>query len=103
MENVSNVTEIARGIGDVGMMAITAAFFLLLAGGLMVACFKWFKSIINGMITDNKQLMTDLLFEVLRAMISSMSEVISARGDASVEKLFWTWKSTFASISSCIS
>ena len=25
MENVSNVTEIARGIGDVGMMAITAA------------------------------------------------------------------------------
>lgn len=66
MENVSNVTEIARGIGDVGMMAITAAFFLLLAGGLMVACFKWFKSIINGMITDNKQLMTDLLDETKR-------------------------------------
>ena len=66
MENVSNVTEIARGIGDVGMMAITAAFFLLLAGGLMVACFKWFKSIINGMITDNKQLMEELLDETKR-------------------------------------
>ena len=32
----------------------------------MVACFKWFKSIINGMITDNKQIMTDLLNETKR-------------------------------------
>ena len=70
MENVSNVTEIARGIGDVGMMAITAAFFLLLAGGLMVACFKWFKSIINGMITDNKQL---LYLNFARSMTSRYS------------------------------
>lgn len=66
MENVSNVTEIARGIGDLGMTVITAAFFLVLAAGLMIACFKWFKSIINGMITDNKQIMTDLLNETKR-------------------------------------
>ncbi len=66
MENVSNVTEIAKGIGDLGMTVITAAFFLVLAAGLMIACFKWFKSIINGMITDNKQIMTDLLNETKR-------------------------------------
>lgn len=66
MDNVANVTEVARGIGDLGMMAITAAFFLLLASGLMVACFKWFKSIIDGMISDNKQLMADLLDETKR-------------------------------------
>lgn len=66
MDNVANVTEVARGIGDLGMMAITAAFFLLLASGLMVACFKWFKSIIDGMISDNKQLMVDLLDETKR-------------------------------------
>lgn len=66
MDNVANVTEVAKGIGDLGMMAITAAFFLLLASGLMVACFKWFKSIIDGMISDNKQLMADLLDETKR-------------------------------------
>lgn len=66
MENVSNVTEVARSISDVGMMAVTAAFFLLLASGLMIACFKWFKSIINGIITDNRQLMEDLLNETKR-------------------------------------
>lgn len=66
MENVSNVTEIAKGIGDLGMTVITAAFFLVLAAGLMIACFKWFKSIINGMITDNKQIMTNLLNETKR-------------------------------------
>lgn len=64
--NSSNVTEIAKSISDFGMMAVTAAFFLLLAGGLMVACFKWFKSIINGMITDNKRLMEELLDETKR-------------------------------------
>ncbi len=63
---VNDAIDVARGIGDVGMMAVTAAFFLILAAGLMVACFKWFKSIINGIITDNKQLMTDLLDETKR-------------------------------------
>ena len=61
-----DVTNVAKGIGDFGMMAITAAFFLVLAAGLMVACFRWFKSIINGMIADNKTLMTDLLDETKR-------------------------------------
>jgi hypothetical protein len=66
MENVDSVLNVAKGISDLGMMAITAAFFLVLAGGLMVACFRWFKSIINGMIADNKQLMTELLDETKR-------------------------------------
>lgn len=42
-----DVTTIARGISEFGMMAITAAFFLILSAGLMVACFKWFKATIN--------------------------------------------------------
>ena len=57
---------VAKGIGDVGMMAVTAAFFLILAAGLMLACFKWFKSIINSMISDNKTLMSELLDETKR-------------------------------------
>ena len=58
-----DVTTIAKGISEFGMMAITAAFFLILSAGLMVACFKWFKAIINGMISDNKTIMANLLDE----------------------------------------
>ena len=58
-----DVTTIAKGISEFGMMAITAAFFLILSAGLMVACFKWFKGTINGMISDNKTIMANLLDE----------------------------------------
>ena len=58
-----DVTTIARGISEFGMMAITAAFFLVLSAGLMVAWFKWFKATINGMISDTKTIMTNLLDE----------------------------------------
>ena len=61
--NVNSVTEIAQGISNFGMMVIVAAFFLILSASLMVACFKWFKSLINNMIQDNSQLMNDLLEE----------------------------------------
>ncbi len=60
---VNDTMEVAKGIGDVGMMAVTAAFFPILAAGLMVACFKWFKTLINDMIKDNRKVMTDLLDE----------------------------------------
>lgn len=60
---VEDVTTVAKGIGDVGMMAVTAAFFLILAAGLMIACFRWFKSIINGMIESNQSMLSELLKE----------------------------------------
>lgn len=63
---VDDAVNVARGISDVGMMAITAAFFLILSAMLMVACFKWFKAIINSMISDNKKLMSELLDETKR-------------------------------------
>ena len=55
MNDVSQVTEVAKGIGDYGMMAITAAFFLVLSALMMVAIFRWFKSIINQMMQDQKE------------------------------------------------
>mgnify|MGYP001049573574 CR=1 FL=1 len=63
---VEDAVNVAKGISDVGMMAITAAFFLILSAMLMVACFKWFKAIINSMIGDNKKLMSELLDETKR-------------------------------------
>lgn len=58
-----DVELIAKNIGDVGMMAVTAAFFLVLTGLLWVACFRWFKGIIDGMIKGNTKMISDLLVE----------------------------------------
>lgn len=73
---MEDVTNIAKGISDWGMMAITAAFFLVLSAGLMIACFKWFKSIINGIINSTAKTMTDLLNEtrVQNEMLADISE-----------------------------
>lgn len=70
------VTTIAKGISDWGMMAITAAFFLVLSAGLMIACFKWFKSIINNIINSTGKTMSDLLNETRaqNEMLADISE-----------------------------
>lgn len=69
-----SVTEVAKSIGDVGMMAVTAAFFLILSAGLMVACFKWFRSIINGIISRSEKTMNDLLKET-RAQNDMLADI----------------------------
>ena len=46
--------EVARGISDYGMMAVTTAFYLLLSAAMMITIFKWFKSIINKMLENYK-------------------------------------------------
>lgn len=70
------VDVIAKNIGDVGMMAVTAAFFLVLTGLLWVACFRWFKSIIDGMIKRNSDMVADLLTETRKQneMLNDISD-----------------------------
>lgn len=63
MTDVQSVTEVAKGINDYGMLAMTAAFYLVLSAGMMVAIFKWFKSIIMQIITDNKNNLQGLMAE----------------------------------------
>lgn len=54
MTDVQSVTEVAKGVSDYGMMAVTTAFYLMLTAAMMVTIFKWFKSIINKMLEDSK-------------------------------------------------
>lgn len=61
--DVNSATEVAKGITDLGMMAMVAGFFLILSSLLWVACFKWFKSLINGMVEGNAKMVDDLLDE----------------------------------------
>lgn len=76
MNDVSQITQVAKGISDYGMMAITAAFFLLLSAAMMVALFRWFKSIIEQMMQDQKDNMHNLAEETRKQndMLQDISE-----------------------------
>ena len=74
MNEIENVTKVAHGIGDLGMMAMAAAFFLVLAAALMWSCFAWFKNLINGMIESNNKAMSDLLAET-RAQNTALTDI----------------------------
>lgn len=56
MNEVQHVTEVAKGISDLGLMAVTAAFFLLLSAAMMIAIFKWFKSMITRMLEQQESI-----------------------------------------------
>lgn len=61
MEQIGEVTEVAKSIGDYGAMIVICAAFIVLSMAMWIAIFKWFKSIINSVIKDNAKMMTDLL------------------------------------------
>lgn len=63
MENVEQVTTLAKGITDFGALAIMGAVFILLSASVMIAIFRWFKTIINQILEDNKNGMQDILEE----------------------------------------
>ena len=76
MNEVQHVTEVAKGISDLGLMAVTASFFLLLSAAMMIAIFRWFKNIINDMIQEQKNGMKDLTEETRKQndMLQDISE-----------------------------
>lgn len=76
MNEVQQVTEVAKGISNLGLMAVTAAFFLLLSAAMMIAIFRWFKKIINDMIQEQKNGMKDLTEETRKQndMLQDISE-----------------------------
>lgn len=72
--DAGQITSVAKGISDLGMMAVTAGVFLLLSMGLMISCFAWFKSLINGIIDDNRGAMQELLDET-RAQNEKLTDI----------------------------
>ena len=58
--DAQNVTEVAKGISDYGMMAVAAAIYLLLSAAMMIAIFKWFKTIINRILGQQTESMKQL-------------------------------------------
>ena len=66
--------NVATGISNLGMMAMTSAFFLVLAGVMMVTIFRWFKKIMSDMINANNQTMKELV-DVNRNQTITLQEI----------------------------
>lgn len=60
---METVTATAKGITDYGALAMMAAIYLILSASMMIAIFKWFKSIITQIIDDNKENLQGVLAE----------------------------------------
>lgn len=72
---IQQVTEVAKDVTDYGMMAVTGAFFLVLSATMMIAIFRWFKSMINRMLEQQECLRQ--LLDILQdntAVIKSLAE-----------------------------
>lgn len=58
-----DVVGVAKGISDYGAMAVMSSVYLLLSASMMIAIFKWFKSVITQIMADNKENLRDVLSE----------------------------------------
>ena len=61
MNEVQGVIDFAKGVSDVGATIMICAAFIVLSLLMWIAIFRWFKSIIDNMMTKNSKVMDDLL------------------------------------------
>lgn len=73
-ETVGATLEVAKGITDFGMLAITGAFFLVLTGLMWVAVFRWFKALIGRLVDEYGQKM-DMQLQVMNRLSETMNDV----------------------------
>lgn len=55
MEGVNETLAVAKGISDYGIMVVICAVFLVLSAALMIACFRWFKTVISNIIGSHAE------------------------------------------------
>lgn len=78
-EVVDAALKTSQGISDLGMMAITAGFFLVLSAMMMVACFRWFMKMINDMLDSQKKMVEAQqanMKEMMRTQQESMKQLL---------------------------
>lgn len=60
MEEVNGAIKVAEGISDFGMMAVCAAFFIIVSVFMMIMFIKWFKDIIDRIMSTNDSTLKEL-------------------------------------------
>lgn len=56
MNEISQVTELAKAVSDYGVMVVIVAVFILLSFAMMITIFRWFKSIIDRIIKQQEEM-----------------------------------------------
>lgn len=76
MNEVTQMTEVAKGISDYGALVMIGAVYIVLTATMMFAMFKWFKSIITQIIVDNREGLQSVLTETRKQneMLNNLSE-----------------------------
>lgn len=69
---VNAALQVGKGISDFGMVAIAGAFFLIICGVMWLFIFKWFKHLVDNVITRQEKVINDLLVET-----KAQNEVLS--------------------------
>lgn len=65
--------EVAKGISDYGILIMIGALYLLLSASMMIAIFKWFKSIIDRIMKQQEEMKP--LMEAIRENGNTMSRI----------------------------
>lgn len=101
MNTTTDALQMAKGISDYGIMIIICAVFLILASGLMIACFRWFKTVIENILNNySEQLKTlqetaakngETMIDIAEGLIPEtqlrIKTISSAFFDVSIEKV----------------
>lgn len=101
MNTTTEALQVAKGISDYGIMIIICAVFLILASGLMIACFRWFRTVITNIMTDysaqlktlqetatrNDEVMIDIAEGLIPETQMRVKTISGAFFDMSVEKV----------------
>lgn len=60
MDNINETLKFAQGISDFGFMVMVCAVFLVLCISMMFAVFRWFRTLIEKVMTDFSRQLTEL-------------------------------------------
>lgn len=60
MNEIDNTLKLAQGISDFGFMVMVCAVFLVLCISMMFAIFRWFRTLIEKVMTDFSRQLTEL-------------------------------------------
>lgn len=73
MEQTDATFTMAKGISEFGILIMISAVFLVLSASLMIACFRWFKNIIERILKDFSD------------QLSSLQDTATRNGEAMVD------------------
>lgn len=91
MNQISQVTEVAKGISDYGILLMIGAVFIVLSFSMWITMFKWFKAIIDKIIKQQEEVQPILVLiaEGLRpATLLQVKSISNTCFDLSIERVY---------------